>query len=61
MRFIAILLLLLMITSATEDRISPKEAAQFLQGFLTGAFGEEFKDIEECMQNTDGIIREESA
>ena len=58
MKAIILILMILVSTYAHDERleVGPKDAAQFIQGFLKGAMGEDFGDIEGCMTNADSII-----
>ena len=60
MKAIILILMLVMSTFAHQENleVGPKDIAQFIQGFLKGALGEDFGDIEACMGNADSLIHD---
>ena len=58
MKAIVLVLVLLISTFAQEERleVGPKDIALFVQGFLKGSMGEEFGDIEGCLNKSEGIM-----
>ena len=47
MKKIVILVILIAIVMGGQLKVGPKQVAEFVQGFLNGALGEEIEDVKE--------------